>query len=58
MRVNLRRRNDVMRPSGIYHCDIPTAAVHNDTDPSVRETVYVGLYASGGNILHSSHSYD
>ena len=58
MRVNLRHRNDVMGPSGIYHCDIPTAAVHNDSDPSVRETVYVGLYASGGNILHHSHSYD
>ena len=34
--------------SGIYHCDI---AVHDDVDPSVRETVYVGLYASGGNEL-------
>ena len=49
--VTLRRRNDAMGPSGIYHCDIPTEAVHDDNDLSVRETVYVGLYASGGNEL-------
>ena len=47
MRFNLRRRNNAMGPSGIYRCDIPTDAVH-DSDLSVRETVYVGLYASGG----------
>ena len=35
-------------PSGIYRCDIPTGAVHDDIDLSVRETVYVGLYVSGG----------
>ena len=58
MRFNLRRRNNAMGPSGIYRCDIPTDAVHDDSDLSVRETVYVGLYASGGNILHKSHSYD
>ena len=52
MRVNLRRRNNAMGPSGIYRCDIPTDAVHDDNDLSVRDTVYVGLYASGGNILH------
>ena len=34
-------------PSGIYRCDI---AVHHETDISVRELVYVGLYpAYGGN---------
>ena len=48
MRVNLRRRNNAMSPSGIYRCDIPTVPVHDDSDLSVRETVYVGLYASGG----------
>ena len=32
-----------------YRCDIPTDAIHDDNDLSVRETVYVGLYASGGN---------
>ena len=47
--VTLRRRNDAMGPSGIYRCDIQTVAVHDDNDLSVRETVYVGLYASGGN---------
>ena len=31
--------------SGIYHCDIETVAVNNNGD---RETVYVGLYTSGG----------
>ena len=48
-RVDLRRRNNANSPTGIYHCDIPTNAVHHDTDISVRDTVYVGLYtASGG----------
>ena len=35
-------------PSGIYRCDIATIAVHDETDPSVRETLYVGLYGSEG----------
>ena len=48
-RVDLRRNNSVTSPVGIYHCDIQTNAVHDDTDYSVRTTVYVGLYtASGG----------
>ena len=47
--VYLQRRNDVLSPSGIYRCDISTNAVHNYADTQ-RETVYVGLYASGGNI--------
>ena len=35
--------------TGIYHCDVPTIAVHNDNDTSVRDRpVYVGLYSSGG----------
>ena len=38
-----RGRSDVT--SGIYCCTIETNAVHND---SGRETVYAGLYASGG----------
>ena len=46
--VTLRRRNNAMGPSGIYHCEVPTVAVHDDNDLSVGETVYVGLYASGG----------
>ena len=48
-RVDLRRRNNANSPVGIYHCDISTNAVHDVTDSSVRDTVYVGLYtASGG----------
>ena len=43
-RVDLRRRNNG-GTSGIYHCDIETNAV-NDEDG--QETVYAGLYASGG----------
>ena len=45
-------------PSGMYHCSIETTAVHSDdnTDTTTRETVYVGLYESGGDhaiIIHS-----
>ena len=32
-------------PSGIYRCDIETVAVNNNDG---HETVYVGLYTSGG----------
>ena len=49
-RVRLRRRNNGDMPSGIYRCDIPTIATHDD-DISVRESVYVGLYATGGIII-------
>ena len=53
--VNIYRRNDALSPSGIYRCDIPTVAVHDDNNISVRETVYVGLYQRGeGNILYIS----
>ena len=46
-RVDIRRRNSANSPTGIYRCDIP---VYDDTDTSVRDTVYVGVYtASGGN---------
>ena len=47
-RVELRRRINTLSPSGIYHCEIPTNAVHN-SDITMRETVYVGIYSSGGN---------
>ena len=50
-RVILNRRNSAMGPSGIYRCEVPTVAVHDDTDITVGETVYVGLYLpSGGNL--------
>ena len=42
------RRTTATGPTGIYRCDIPTNAVHDDTDISVRETVSVGLYAADG----------
>ena len=32
----------------LYRCEVQTVAVHDDSDLSVRETVYVGLYASRG----------
>ena len=52
-RVGLRRRYDGNSPSGIYRCDISTNAIRHDYDLSMRDTVYVGLYATGGNtILH------
>ena len=54
-----RKRNQLVRlqrgptsatgtvPDGIYHCDIETVAVNSD-DNTARETVYVGVYGSGG----------
>ena len=54
-----RRRNRLVRlqrgppsvsgdiPSGIYRCDIETQTV-NSADNTARETVYVGVYGSGG----------
>ena len=47
--VHIRRRNIAINgPSGIYRCFIGTNAVHSNSDLSVGETVYVGLYGSGG----------
>ena len=42
-RIDLHRRNNALSPSGIYRCEIPT-----DDGDLVRETVYVGIYGSGG----------
>ena len=36
-RVELRRRNNADMPSGIYRCDIPINAVHDDDDITVTE---------------------
>ena len=44
----IRRTNDATGPTGIYRCRIATNAVHSDTDQSVGETVYVGLYPAIG----------
>ena len=60
--VHLRHRyyyyavNETSR-SGIYRCVIPTNAVHNDSDASVGETVYVGLYTSGGGMCILNNTY-
>ena len=48
MRVDFRARHTATSPSGIYLCGIQTVAVHSDMDISVGESVYVGLYGSGG----------
>ena len=48
MRVELHRRNNGVA-NGIYQCTIETNAVNNEDG---RETVYVGLYASGGEIYN------
>ena len=40
--VHLRRRNNAMSPSGIYHCDIETVAVNdNDVDTITGETLCI-----------------
>ena len=44
-RNDLRRRNNALSPSGIYRCEIPT---DDDDGGFMRETVYVGIYGSGG----------
>ena len=50
-RVDVRRRNNA-DISGIYRCDIETNAVNsNDDDTNTdRETVYAGLYVTGGKL--------
>ena len=53
-RVDILRRNNADMLSGIYCCDIATNAVHDD-DISVRESVFVGIYANGGN--HAAYKY-
>ena len=52
-RVDLHRRNNG-GTSGIYRCTVETNAVRSDDEPdtTTRETVYAGLYASGGECTH------
>ena len=45
------RRTTATGPTGIYRCRIATNAVHSNTDQSVGETVYVGLYRADGGKL-------
>ena len=51
-RVDLRRRNNADITSGIYRCDIPTIAVHDVDNTSVRDSVYVVLYTSRGRYIN------
>ena len=46
-RVDLRHTSGTT-PTGIYHCDIQTDALHDD---GYMETVYVGLYTTDGGIV-------
>ena len=47
----IRRNTSANSPTvGIYRCHIPTIAVHDDDDTSVRDTVYVGLYTDTGDM--------
>ena len=55
-RVDLRRHNSAISPTGLYRCDIATNDVYDDDDISVRDTVYVGLYTTSGGIYHYSGS--
>ena len=57
-RVDIRHRNNANSPTGIYRCDIPTLAVHDDTDISVRDTVYVGLYTDSGGMRMRRVTYN
>ena len=49
-RLDLCRRNNAMSPSGLYRCEVPTVAVHNDFDLTVREKVFVGVYPPSAGI--------
>ena len=51
--VYLRRRNNPTLQTGIYHCEIPTVAVNDNTNTNMGETVYVGLFLpnQGNNLL-------
>lgn len=51
-KVEIKRRdgNDDSAVSGIYRCNIETNAVHREDASSIssEETVFIGLYESGG----------
>ena len=52
-RVDLRHWNNADITSGIYRCDIPTNAVHNVDNTSVRDSVYIVLYTSRGRYINT-----
>ena len=51
VQIAVIHRTTATGPTGIYRCDIPTVAFHDDTDISVRDGAYVGLYTSSGGML-------
>ena len=52
-RVGLHHRNNATTPSGIYRCDIPTDAVHDDYGyNTLNELLYVGLYSGSGGMQY------
>ena len=54
-RVNISRDKTKGAASGIYCCNIPTNAVHDDEmNGTLRDTVYVGLYLSRGEHCYSN----
>ena len=55
--VDIRRNTNTNSPVGIYRCDIPTNDVHDATDISVRDTVYVGMYTASGGMLLMCPNY-
>ena len=46
--VSILHKNDAIIPSGIFRCDIPTSNTENDSLVIKNDTLYVGLYTSGG----------
>ena len=55
-RVSLHRCNNAISPVGIYRCSIATNAVQDDSDISVRDTVYVGLYTASKGMFSANHA--
>ena len=47
--VKLRHRTESFDTSGIYRCDIETNAANNES----QESVYAGLYFTGGEFMHT-----
>ena len=47
-KFSILHKNDAIIPSGIFRCDIPTSNTENDSLVVKNNTLYVGLYTSGG----------
>ena len=44
--VRLHRRNNILSPTGMYHCDIP------DNKTSDLKSIYIGLYSAGEGVFN------